>query len=456
MKKEHILADENIKKLLLKLSIPATVGMVMMALYNVVDTIFVGRGVGPLAIAGLSIVFPVQMTVLAIGQLIGLGSASVISRSLGAGDLQKAGKVLGIAVTFALIISLFITVIGLIFIDPLLKIFGVTATIYPYAYDYMQIILLGSALFTFAMTSNNIMRSEGQAKYAMLTMVIGAGLNILLDPIFIFGFKMGVRGAAWATVLAQFIAVIYILLFFNSGKSTLHLKFRQLGLNYQILKEVTIIGFSAFARHVSFSFIFIAVNNTLKVYGGDLSIAAYGIIIRLLRFLFMPMFGIAQGLQPIVGFNYGAGRLDKVFKVNKIAITYASLLSFSGFAIIQLFSRTLFSVFTSDSELIELGSNALRLMVLAVPLVGFQMVGTVIFQALGRALPALILSMSREIIILIPLVLILPGFLGINGVWYASPISDAMSFTLTFILFYKLVKQLKGEERLILSKVVGL
>jgi putative MATE family efflux protein len=318
----------------------------------------------------------------------------------------------------------------------------------------MEIIIFGSVLFTFSMTSNNVMRSEGQAKHAMLTMVIGAGLNIILDPIFIFVFKMGVRGAAWATVIAQLVATIYIILFFQSGKSTLHLKFRNLGLNYSIIKEVTSIGLSAFARHISISFIFIAVNNTLKVYGGDLAIAAYGIMIRLLRFLFMPMFGIAQGLQPIVGFNYGAKRLDKVFRVNKIAITYASLLSLSGFVIIQLFSRFLFSVFTSDQELIELGSNALRLMVLAVPLVGFQMVGTVIFQALGRAIPALILSMSREIIILIPLVLILPGFFGINGVWYASPISDAMSFSLTFILYYRLVKELKKEnEAILMAKI---
>ncbi len=450
MKKEHILADDNIKKLLIKLSVPATFGMIVMALYNVVDTIFVGRGVGSLAIAGLSIVFPVQMIVLAFGMMIGIGSASVISRSLGAGDMQKAEKVLANAVTFNLIISVILTIGGLIFIDPLLNIFGVTPTIYPYAYDYMRVILLGTGLYTFAMTSNNIIRSEGQANFAMLTMVIGAGMNIILDPIFIFGFKLGVSGAAWASVLAQFIAVIYIIMFFRSRKSTLYLKITFAGLQYKLLKEIVIIGFSSFARHVSGSLIFIVVNNTLKNYGGDLAIAAYGIIIRLLRFLFMPMFGIAQGLQPIVGYNYGARRIDKVHQVNKIAIKTASLIAFSGFVIIQLFSRLLFNVFTSDPELIDLGSNAIRLMVLAVPLVGFQMVGTVVFQALGKALPALILSMSREIIILIPLVLILPGFMGIDGVWFASPISDVLSFTFTAILFYRLVKELNRENEAIL------
>jgi MATE family, multidrug efflux pump len=448
MKNEHILANDDIKKLLLKLSLPATAGMMVMALYNVVDTIFVGRGVGTLAIAGLSIVFPVQMVVLAIGQMIGLGSASVISRSLGAGDKEKANRVLGSAVTFTFIISLLMTISGLIFIDPLLKIFGVTPAIYPYAYDYMKIILLGTLFFAFAMSTNNIIRSEGQAKVAMTSMIIGAGLNIILDPIFIFVFDMGVMGAAVASVLAQIVAVIYVIFFFQSGKSTLHLKFCCLGLDLKLIKEVVTIGFSAFARHIAGSLIFIAVNNTLKVYGGDMSIAAYGIIMRLLRFLFMPMFGIAQGLQPIVGFNYGARRIEKVQKAYKIAITSASVLALSGFIIIQLFSRLLFGIFTDDKELIEIGSNAIRLMVLAVPLVGFQMVGTVVFQALGKALPALILSMSREIIILIPLILILPGFMGINGVWYASPISDVLSFTFTAIMFYRLVKELDNEHKI--------
>jgi len=445
MKNEHILADNNIKKLLIKLSTPAAAGMMVMALYNVVDTIFVGRGVGPLAIAGLSIVFPVQMIVLAIGQMIGIGSASVISRSLGAGDTEKANNVLGSAVTFTFIISLIITISGLIFIDPLLKLFGVTSIIYPYAFDYMKIILLGTLFFAFAMATNNIIRSEGQAKVAMKSMMIGAGLNILFDPIFIFVFDMGVMGAAYASVISQIIAVIYVIFFLQSGKSTLHLKFCCLGFDFKIVREFVAIGFSAFARHVAGSLIFIVVNNTLKVYNGDMAIAAYGIIIRLLRFLFMPMFGIAQGLQPIVGYNYGAGRIDKVQEANKIAITTASIIAFSGFAITQLFSRAMVGIFTDDVELIELGSNALRLMVLAVPLIGFQMVGTVIFQALGKSLPALVLSMSREIIILIPLVLILPGFWGINGVWLASPISDILSFIFTAILFYRLVKELNKQ-----------
>jgi len=449
MKEKHILAQDDIKKLLFKLSLPATAGMIVMALYNVVDTIFIGRSVGSLGIAGLSIVFPVQMMVLALGQMIGLGSASVISRSLGAGEREKARRVLGTAATFTFIISVFLTLLGLIFIDPLLKIFGVTETIYPYSYDYMRIILLGTFFFAFAMNSNHVIRSEGQAKYAMLAMMLGAGLNIILDPIFIFALDMGVKGAATATVLAQIVAVIYVIIFFQSKKSTLHLNFRSLGLNFKLLQEIIKIGFSAFARHVSGSLIFIVVNNTLKLYNGDIAIAAYGIIMRLFRFLLMPMFGIAQGLQPIVGFNYGAGKIDKLQKAYKTAIIYASIISFSGFMVIQLFSRTLFGIFTSDPELIELGSNAIRIMV---PLIGFQMIGTVVFQALGKALPALILSMSRELIILIPLILILPRFYGLNGVWYASPISDILSFSLTAVLFYRLIKQLDNEQESALKR----
>jgi len=453
MKNENILADDNIKRLLFKLSMPATIGMIVMALYNVIDTIFIGRSVGPLGIAGISIVFPIQMIVLAIGLMIGLGAASVISRSLGAGDKEKANLILGNAVSFTFMISLLFTLSGLVFIDPLLKIFGVTPSIYPFAFDYMKIILLGTLFFTFSMATNNIIRSGGHAKVAMTSMVLGAGLNIILDPIFIFAFKMGVSGAALASVLAQSIAVIYILFFFRSGKSTLNLKLSSLGLNFKLIREIITIGFSAFARQFAGSLIFIVVNNTLKIYSGEMAIAAYGIILRLLRFLFMPMFGIAQGLQPVVGFNYGAGRVDNVQKANKIAIVTVSVIAFIGFLIVQLFSRTLFGIFTNDPELIEIGSNALRLMVLAVPLVGFQVVGTVVFQALGKALPALILSMSREIIILIPLIITLPKFIGMNGVWYASPISDVISFTLTAIMFYKLVKQLNSADRNLKLKI---
>jgi len=441
--KNHVLADDNIRKLLIKLSVPAMTGMLVMALYNIVDTIFVGRGVGTLGIAGLSIVFPVQMIVLAIGQMFGIGSASVISRSLGEGDVAKANRVLATIFVFTLIISAIITSLALIFIDPLLRLFGATEAIFPYAKSYMGIIIFGSVLFITAMTSNNIIRSEGQAKTAMLAMIIGAGLNIIFDPIFIFVFKMGVAGAAAASVLAQLIAVIYVIAFFQSGKSTLHFRWRSFCLDFSIFWEVVKIGFSSFTRHVAGSIVFIIVNNTLAIFGGDLAIAAYGIIIRFLRLIFMPIFGIAQGMQPIVGYNYGAKRPGKILAVLKIALIYSSIVSIFGLLLIQLFPHFFISIFSADEELIIIGAKALRIMTLAIPIVGFQIIGATMFQALGKALPALFLSMSREILLLIPMVLLLPKFWGVTGVWAASPLSDLAAAVLSFLLLFKLVKKLK-------------
>lgn len=441
--KNHVLADDNIKKLLIKLSVPAMTGMLVMALYNIVDTIFVGRGVGTLGIAGLSIVFPVQMIVLAIGQMFGIGSASVISRSLGEGDVAKANRVLATIFVFTIIISAIITTLALIFIDPLLRLFGATDAIFPYAKSYMSIIIFGSIFFITAMTSNNIIRSEGQAKTAMLAMIIGAGLNIIFDPIFIFVFKMGVAGAAAASVLAQFIAVVYVLVFFQSGKSTLHFRWRSFCLDFAIFWEVIKIGFSSFTRHIAGSIVFIIVNNTLAIYGGDLAIAAYGIIIRFLKLIFMPIFGIAQGLQPIVGYNFGANKPGKILKTLKIALIYSTIVSIFGLFLIQLFPHFFISIFSADEELIVIGSRALRMMTLAIPFVGFQIIGATMFQALGKALPALFLSMSREILLLIPMVLLLPKFWGVTGVWVAAPISDVASAVLSLVLLLKLVKKLK-------------
>jgi len=446
--KSHVLADDNIRKLLIKLSVPAMTGMLVMALYNIVDTIFVGRGVGTLGIAGLSIVFPVQMIVLAIGQMFGIGSASVISRSLGEGDIAKANRVLATIFVFTLIIAAIITCLALVFIDPLLRLFGATEAIFPYAKSYMSIIIFGSVLFITAMTSNNIIRSEGQAKTAMLSMILGAGLNIIFDPIFIFVFKMGVAGAAAASVLAQFIAVIYVLVFFQSGKSTLHFRWRSFCLDFAIFWEVVKIGFSSFTRHIAGSLVFIIVNNTLAVYGGDLAIAAYGIIVRFLRLIFMPIFGIAQGLQPIVGYNYGAKKPAKILKALKIGLIYSSIVSTAGLLLIQLFPHFFITIFSADEELIMIGSKALRMMTLAIPIVGFQIIGATMFQALGKALPALFLSMSREILLLIPLVILLPNFWGVTGVWAASPISDVASALLSFILLYKLVNKLKTMQNI--------
>jgi len=442
MNNKHVLAEENIGKLLFQLSLPATTGMLVMALYNIVDTIYVGRGVGPLAIAGLSIVFPIQMMVMAIGQLLGIGSGSVISRSLGEGGIDKANRVLGTTMTATMIIATLLTVVGLVFTEEILAVFGVTEAIYPYAKDYFQIIIFASILFITSMSSNNILRSEGQAKAAMKTMITGAVINIILDPIFIFVFHMGVKGAALATVISQLCAVIYIFLFFASGKTILKVQVRYLRINLSILKEVVVIGMSSFLRNVAASVMFALVNNSLGNYGGDMAIAAYGIIQRVLRFIVMPIIGIAQGMQPIVGFNYGALRFNKVQEVMRIAIISATFAVTFGMVMIQLFGPFFMRLFSDDAELVALGAHAMRLMTMAYPVIGFQIVSTTVFQALGKARESLVLSLSREIIFLIPLVMVLPRFMGLTGLWYSFPIADFLASLLTLMFFMRLMRQL--------------
>lgn len=443
MKNKHILADDNIKKLLIKLSLPATTGMFVMALYNIVDTFFVGRGVGSLAIAGLSIVFPIQMIVMALGLLFGIGGASVISRRLGEGKKKEADRVFGTVIFSAIIISIIITILGIIFKNQILSVFGVSENIYPYANDYFEIIIFASILFVLAMTSNNIIRAEGHAEVAMRTMIIGAVLNMLIDPIFIFVFKMGVRGAAFATVISQSISVIYVFFFFASKKSSLKIKVKNLRFHFPILKEVLGIGMSSFTRNMAGSFVFALINNTLGNYGGDIAIAAYGIVQRILRFLIMPMIGIAQGLQPIVGFNYGAKRFDKVHLANKLAIYFSTGMSVFSFTIIMLFSKQLMMIFTNNTELIEMGAFAMKVMVIALPLLGFQVVGTTAFQAVGKVMPSLILSLSREVLLLPPLVIILSKNFGMNGIWFSVPLADTLAFILTIFMYLKLRSELK-------------
>jgi len=395
------------------------------------------------------------MIVMAIGQLLGIGGASIISRSLGAGNLQKSNKVLGTIIFTIIIISLIITTVGLLFSKQLLLLFGASENILPYAQDYYQIIILGSILFITAMSCNNILRAEGQVKVAMFTMIIGAVLNIILDPIFIFALKMGVKGAALATVLSKTISVLYILFFLQSGKSTLRIKLKHFTINLPILREIGAIGLSSFMRNAAGSFVFALVNNKLGFYGGDIAIAAYGIVIRFSRFLIMPLIGIAQGLQPISGFNYGAKKFDKVKEVSKLAILYSTLIASTGWIISELFARTLIGIFTNDAALIETGSRALRIMMLVLPIIGFQIVVTTVFQSLGKAVQSLVLSMSRQILFLIPLVLVLPKFMGLNGVWIATPVSDVLSVLLTLIIFSILVKQMNSEIRSNKQIVVG-
>lgn len=451
--RNHKLENEKMSKLLMNLSLPATIAMIVNALYNITDTIFIGRGIGYLAIGGLTIAFPVQMMIMAIAQMIGIGAASVISRSLGAKNIERADLAAGNSFLSVGILGVLICVFGLIFIDPLLRIFGATDILLPYAKEYLQVILIGSIYFPFAVSGNNLIRAEGNAKAAMFSMLIGAILNIILDYIFIFPLNMGIRGAALATILSQAASVIYILIYIYGGNSTLKVKLHHLKPDWKIIYEIVTVGFPSFARQASGSVIAIIMNNSLAFYGGELAISIYGVINRVTMFLFMPMFGIVQGMQPIAGFNYGAKKFDRVKEVVKLSIIITTIYAAITTLVGELFPAQIIGVFGDESELIRNGTYALRIVISMIPIIGLQIIGAALFQSIGKALPSLLLTLSRQVLLLIPLVLILPRIfgLGLLGIWMSVPIADFFSTIITFILVRKEMKTMEHRQSEVLQ-----
>ncbi|MBA7681982.1 Multidrug export protein MepA [subsurface metagenome] len=441
-----MLANERIGKLLWKLSLPAGIGMFVMALYNVVDTIFIGQVVGPLGIAGLTIVFPIQILVMGIGLMIGIGGASLISRSLGARDFEKAERTLGNAILLAVILGVLIAIVGLSNSSFWLRLVGASETILPYAKDYLDIILLGTAFRIFAMGINQLVRAEGNARVAMISMLIGAILNILLDAVFIIALGMGIKGAAIATVLSQVVTTLYIIYYYLFQGSSVKVHMKNFVPKLIVIREIMIIGFGSFVRMAGGSLVAIIVNRTLVVYGGDLAVAAYGMVHRVMMFAFMPIMSVGQGLQPILGFSYGAKRPDRALKVIKLSAIVATIFSIISFLFIFFFHAPIMRVFTNDGSLVSAGSHAARLIFLAAYLIGFQMVGSVVFQALGKAVPTFVTATSRQILFLLPLVFILPKFLQLDGIWLSFPIADALSFILTLALFVPQTRELQRME----------
>nr|WP_245676693.1 MATE family efflux transporter [Bacillus solimangrovi] len=419
---------------MVQLSVPAFIGMFVMALYNVVDTIFIARSVGTIGVAGLSIAFPIQMIISAFAAAVGIGGSSIVSRLLGAKKEEEANDVFGHIVWLVGVLSIIMVVIALLFLDPILRLFGATEATLPYASDYLSIILIGSLFLAFAMSTNNVVRAEGNAKMAMSTMLVSSGVNLALDPIFIFGLDMGVQGAALATVIAQACAAIWIFSYFKGGKSSLTFKWIGLIPNRRIIQEIISIGTSSFVRQVSSSLMFVVVNWMLITYGSNMEVAIFGIINRIIMFAIMPMFGIVQGMQPIVGYNYGAKQFNRVGNTVKLSFIIATVMSTAVWIIILLFPQLLFNVFTTDEKVIEEGASALRMIMLVAPTIGFQMVAGGLYQALGKARAAFILSISRQLIFLIPIVLFLPTMFGLAGVWAAFPLADVLGFLLALFI----------------------
>ncbi len=425
------LAEAPIGSLIVRYAIPPMIALFVSALYNVVDAIFVGQGPGTLALAGLAICFPIQMTIMAAAMGVGVGTASVVSRCLGSKDQRRAERAAGTSFAVTGVIAIFINALGLLFIDPLLKTFGATEAVLPYARDYLSIVLFGSFFLSIAVSSHNVARSEGNVRIAMTSMIVGAVVNLVLDPIFIFGLDMGIRGAAIATVIANVCSFTFICTYFVRGKSTLKITPRDLIPDVSVLPGVFAIGSGVFVSMVAGNLMAIPVNGIIREYGEDVHFAIMGIINRSMMFFFMPIYGLVQGLQPIIGFNYGARDYARVTEAVRKAALYASVLSFIAFSILMIAPHAVLSIFSRDAELIREGTPIMRIVILVMPFVGFQMVGGSLFQSLGRARPAFVLTLSRQVLLLLPLVFVLPRYYGLQGLWFSFPIADTIAFLMT-------------------------
>jgi putative MATE family efflux protein len=444
--RSDMLASEKIGRLLFKLSAPAIIGMMVQGLYNLVDTIFVGQFTGILGIGGITIAFPIQMIMMGIGMTIGIGGASLISRRMGERDNEGASLALGNMVALSLVTGILCMVAGLSFLDPLLRLFGATDNLMPNAEAYIMVILIGSPVITFSMVASSSARAEGNAKVAMNTMLIGAILNIALDPVFIVFLNLGVRGAAIATVLSITASSIFLLRYYLSGKSEITFKPHHMRLKVGIVREIFAVGVSDFARTAAMSLTSALFNNILRRLGGELPIATFGVIFRVMSFVFMPMIGIAQGSQPILGFNYGAKQFRRVKKGLHLANWSASVISVAGFLVFFIFPVPILRIFNDDPKLIAMGKDAMRMLAIGLPLVGYQAIGTSLFQAIGKAKPAVFLAMSRQVLFLIPMVIILSRLFGLTGVWVSFPSADIVSFIVTLAMVTYEMKRLTASH----------
>lgn len=459
MDKQRRLGEENIGSLLAKFSIPAIVGMLVNAFYNIVDRMFIGHipKIGNLAITGVGITMPIMTIMMAFGMLVGIGTAAVISIKLGQGKKQEAEEILGNAFTLLLIFSILITIIGLLFVDNILRAFGASPDTIIYAKQFITIIFIGSIFNMVSFGLNHSIRSEGNPKVAMISMLIGAIINVILEPIFIFSFGLGVRGGAIATVIAQAVTTIWILRYFTKGNSLLKLKFSNMKLKKEYVKSIFAIGMSPFSMQVAASVVQVISNNALRNYGGDLAIGAMTIISSIAMIFLMPIFGLNQGSQPIIGYNYGAKKYNRVKETVKYGVIAATMVVVIGFIVIQVFPEAIIKLFNDDTELIRIGVQGIRIFLFMIPVIGFQIISTNFFQSIGKAKISMFLSLLRQVIILIPMLIILPKFFGLTGIWLAGPIADGTAFliTATFLLreFKKLNNLQKEEDKLSLEIV---
>jgi putative MATE family efflux protein len=430
------LAESKIGPLMMRYFIPAFIGVLANTLYNIVDRIFIGQGVGAEALSGVSVVFPIMLIMMGFGMLIGIGSGVMVSINLGRKDKQKAEEILGTSFTMMLVVSALITLIGFALKKPILHAFGATGQIFDYANDYLDIILIGAVFQVVGFSLNNIIRSEGNARIAMISMLLSAGINIILNPVFIFGFGWGVKGSAAATVISQIILDIWVIAHFTSIRSVIRLRWMNLKVDLEILKDITAIGLSPFAMQIAGSFVQGLLNSKLIHFGGDLAVGALGIINSIMMLVVMAIVAINMASQPIIGYNFGAKMIGRVKEALQKALIGATVIAAVSFILIEVFARQIVSLFNSSSSLLaDIAIPGLRIYALSLPIIGFQVVTGNYFQSVGKAKIAILLTLLRQIFVLLPLLLIFPVWFGLTGIWVAAPVSDSISaMIVTFFL----------------------
>ena len=435
------LGTQKISKLLIKQAVPATIGILVMSLNMIVDTIFVGQWIGVLAIAAITVVLPIAFLISSIGMGIGIGGSSIISRALGANNPEKAFLTFGNQICLTVILAILFVVLGNVFSVPILNLFGAKGEILPIASEYFGVIIYGVPFLAFAMMGNPTIRAEGKPKFAMYAMMVPSVLNILLDILFIKYFNWGMYGAGLATSIAYASCGLYILYFFLSSKSELQIIPKNFKLDFKIVQEIAKLGGVSIVRQSAISILMIVLNYSLYTYGGEISIAVFGIINRVMMFALSPVLGVSQGFLPVAGFNIGAKKNDRVKETIKKSIYFGSILGTLIFIGIVIFKEQIIWIFTNDATLLEKTPDAMLVVFLVTPIVTMQLIGSAYFQAAGKAMPALLLTLLKQGIFLIPLAYFLPIYYGIDGVWWSFPIADTLATIITVLVLKREVSK---------------
>lgn len=446
-KSSVILGTGNISSLLIQYSGPAIAAMMASSLYNIIDRMFIGHGVGPLAISGMALTMPLMNLSAAFGAMVGAGGSTLVSIKMGQKDFESTERVLGNVVILNIILGIVFMFLGLVFLEPILYFFGASENTLPYAKDFMQVILAGNCITHLYLGLNNLMRSSGYPQKAMISTLLTVLFNLGLAPLFIFVFHWGLRGAALATILSQTIAFGFVCYHFSNKNSNVYFKKEIFKLDFRIIKDIFSIGMAPLVMHSCSCLVVILINSALKTHGGDFAIGAYGIINSVVMLFAMLVMGLNQGMQPIAGFNFGAGLMDRVHSVLKYTIFYATIAMTFAFIVGEFFPHFVASLFTSEAELIDISTRGLRVVVAVFPIVGFQMVVANYFQSIGKASKSVFLSATRQLLFLVPLLLVLPNIWGVIGVWASMPISDFISTIISAVLLYNERKKEKKNGK---------